>query len=263
MSNFQLELNYNPKLRLVFKLVGFVLIMTQLLVIRYHIAELPNQGILKALGTALVSSTFILTAIRYWWMFFRKVQCKYQLVHNSGVEIQRGSRKWSVDFNQVYEVKKTILPPQFMGGFKVITKSGQVFYFLSSLQNHHEYLKQLQLRSHKIRIGFNVDRYLEGVKKTNEFWMEAFKGLFDILIWALKYALLPTILYLVKKSLSDGPISFYWVFAYTGLCAVMGMLVFQCYFLLWNFIKQKLWPRFVLQFVFLALVFWIFSYTIK
>lgn len=263
MSNFQLELKYNPKLTLVFKLVGFVLIVTQLLVIRYHIAEYPNQGLLKALGTAIVSSTFILTAIRYWWMFFRKVQCKYQLVQNSGVEIQKGSKKWSVDFNQVNEVKKTILPPQFMGGFKVITKSGQVFYFLSSLQNHHEYLKQLQLRSHKIRIGFNVDRYLEGVNKTNEFWLEAFKGLFDILLWVLKYALLPTLLYWIKKYLSDESVSFYWVFAYTAICAAVGMFVFQIYFLLWNFIKQKPWPRVVLQFVFLALVLWIFSYTVR
>ena len=262
MSNFQLELKYNSKLTILFKVVGVVLIIAQILVIRYHITEYPNQGLLKALGTALISSTFILTAIRYWWIFFRKVQCKYQLVHKSGVEIQRGSRKWAVDFDQVYEVKKTLLPPQFMGGFKVITKSGQVFYFLSSLQNHHEYLKQLQLRSHKIHIHFNVDRYLKGVNKTNEFWSEAFHGFSDIIVWALKYALLPSLLYLIKKYLSDTPVSFYWLFAYAGICAVTGMLIFELYFTLWNFLKNKVWPRVVLQTVFLIIVSWLYKLTL-
>lgn len=262
MSNFQLELKYHPKLTLMFKVVGFVLIVIQVLILRYHIVEFPNQGLVKALSTALVSSTFILTAIRYWWIFYRKVQCKYLLIQKQGVEIQKGAKKWSVDFDQVYEVKKTLLPPQFMGGFKVITKSGQVFYFLSSLQNYHEYLKELQLRSHKIRISFNVDRYLQGVQKTNEFWQSAFKGVSDIFVWTLKYALLPSFFYLIKKYTSDVPISFYWFFLYFAICAGVGMIIFEIYFALWNYIKEKAWPRVVLQTLFLAITFWLSYYSL-
>lgn len=237
MQNENNRYSYKPFIRQMYWVAFWLLIFAEFIVLRVNINEIMQEDWLGAIINGILASTVVLSL--FYRLFFHirpRVFSEYEL-QGDEILIWHGKRCKKFKFDQILQVRKTVLPPQYGGGFSVQLNTGQKFMFSTLLMGFNQFLNGVNNKKDLIpeKAYSKLSDQAKHLPMIWEYMQFKFKK------WPVglaKWVALPLVIGLVKYKMSESTDTSIWLFL--GITTLVGGVIGVTV----GFLEQK----FVLQF---------------
>ena len=141
----------------------------------------------------VASSVPISILIRLLFFIRPRLFARYRLAENRLI-IERGKKKFELQFKDISRILISKVSPRFLGGFMVEMQSGMKLRFPSALAGNHLILAAASRERPELLPDKLLEPYVALCQQVDASWQRMAKKLRNIPLMAVKYLLLPGLL---------------------------------------------------------------------
>lgn len=207
-----------------------LLVFSELIVIRLNIFKILEGTLIQGVIQLVLASTFILTLLFRLYFFIRpRVFSLYEL-HEDKLIVKFKKKEKEIHFDQIKEIKFSLLPVRIFGGYIVKLKSGQSFYFSSLLIGGSQIIKNIFNKSPTLLDSDRLDKYVVSLNLVDYSWSRArqkvFSKSFLIKLFVIPLALAFVFWFEMNRNIPE-PLSYYHWFLIHFIINLMVLIAFN------------------------------------
>ncbi len=204
MSNSPIKvLNYHKSIHRLYWIVFSSLIFAELVILRLNVYEIMKVSFFDALVKIVLLSTVVLSIFFRLVVYVRpRVFSRYEL-YKDKVIIKFKRKSKEILFDHIQELKFSMLPPRFFGGFSVVMNTGQKFMFLSILNGSQEVLDHMLKKRPQLVKDEKVKSYVERTQCIEYSWERMKSKIKNWQLILVKYLAVPIVVTSVIKGFTE------------------------------------------------------------